>query len=149
MKMRVFLMLSLACGLIDSAVASSDGYDRVYIVAQNQNDTDKFFVERVPVVGCYGELYGPRLQQFTRPYMATANIGCEGEEPIQENINYLVCAKVTGKTANHSGTSLRSLDLDISGCDAKEDIGFLTALKEAARRNFPSKGFQLNLSKGN
>ena len=127
-----------------AAFATVDANDRAYIVAQNIN-SEEFFVERVPIIGCYGLNYGPQLAQWTSPYMATSNIGCGG--PVaSENINYLVCAKVVDAKENADYTGFSEVTLDISQCEAKANPQFITMLRTSAKLNFPLKTGEVKLN---
>lgn len=118
------------------ARATSDAHTRAYIVVQSVHDPEEFFVERVPVVGCYGVGYGPQLIQFTAPYKASANIGCGGEQ-FFDDINYLTCAKVTDTKTDANGSQLLGLTLDISKCAEKNNSQLITMIRTAAKLNFP------------
>ena len=51
MKVLILALLTLATF---QASATVDGHTKVYIVVQNIQEPDVFFVERVPVIGCFG-----------------------------------------------------------------------------------------------
>lgn len=118
------------------AGATSDGHTKAYIVVQHVQDPSEFFVERVPVIGCYGVNYGPQLVQFTAPYQASSNIGCGGEQ-FFDQINYLTCAKVTDHKFSATGSELNGLTLDISACEEKHNPMLITMIRTAAKLNFP------------
>ncbi|MBX3021221.1 MAG: hypothetical protein KF799_06035 [Bdellovibrionales bacterium] len=130
------------------AFATVDAMTNVYIVTQNVQDPDDFSVERGPVIGCYGLARGPQLAQFTAEYKVTSNIGCGGPV-MQENINYLTCAKVTDAIESDDYMGFKEITLDISKCDAKNNKKLITMIRTAAKRNFPlNKGeVKLNLIK--
>lgn len=140
MKTALFFILAFMFG---PAFATVDGHTRAFIVVQN-TQTDEFFVERVPVIGCYGLERGPQLVQFTSEYKATSNIGC-GAAPTYENINYLTCAKVLESKETDDFMSFSEITLDISKCDAKNDEKFISAVGLAARLNFPIKNGRVKL----
>ncbi|MCC7404062.1 MAG: hypothetical protein IT288_06645 [Bdellovibrionales bacterium] len=120
-----------------SAGATVDGHDAAYIVVQNVQ-SEEFFVERVPIIGCYGSLKDPQLVQLTTEYKATSNIGCGGPT-FYDNINYLTCAKVVSTKATDDFMSYTEINLDVSKCTAAGEAGFVKAVKEAAKLNFPLK----------
>jgi hypothetical protein len=140
------LMLALV-GLLfaSSALATVDGHDHAFVVVQHVQDSEEFFVERVPVIGCYGLPRGPQLVQFTAQYKATSNIGC-GDRASSENINYLTCAKVTSAKESEDFSSFSAITLDISKCEAKNNPKFIATVKTAARLNFPVKKGQVKLT---
>ncbi len=133
------------------ARATTDGHTRAYIVVQSVQDPEEFFVERVPVIGCYGVGYGPQLVQFTAPYQASSNIGC-GAEQFFDQINYLTCAKVTETKMDTNGSELLGLTLDISKCEQKNNSQLITMIRTAAKLNFPQsskkKEVQLKIETG-
>lgn len=140
--MKIILgLFSLFVGL--SAAATVDGHDRAYIVVRDIQ-SDEFFVERVPIIGCYGLAQGPRLAQFTAEYHATSNIGC-GDAPIRENINYLTCARVVSAKESKDYLSFSKVVVNISACDAKNDPEFIKVLKTAAKLNFPQQQGEVKL----
>ena len=120
------------------AFATVDGHSRVYLVVQNIQEPEEFFLERAPIIGCYGLPQGPQLVQFTSEYKATSNIGCGGET-FYDNINYLVCAKVIDAKESADFMSFREITLDISNCEAKDNPKFITMVRTAAKLNFPQK----------
>jgi hypothetical protein len=126
-----------------AAHATSDAHDRVYLVVKNIQ-SDEFFVERAPIIGCYGLARGPQLAQFTSEYKANSNIGCGGET-YQDNINYLTCASVISSKESDDYLSFKELKLDISKCDAKNDPEFIKVLRTAAKLNFPLKKGEIKL----
>lgn len=125
------------------AFATIDANDRAYIVAKNIQ-SDEFFVERVPIIGCYGLAMGPQLVQFTLEYKATANIGCGGE-PRYENINQLTCARVIKALESDDFLTFKEIWLDITDCADKNIPNFIATIKSAARLNFPQKTGKLKL----
>lgn len=132
--MKSLVSLFLFLGSL-SASATVDGHTRSYIVVQDVQSGD-FFVERVPVIGCYGPGYGPNLIQFTAPYKASSNIGC-GTKQYFDDINYLTCATVTDTKDDDTGSELQGLTLDISGCVDKNNPQLITMIRTAAKLNFP------------
>lgn len=128
--------------------ATVDANDRVYIVVQHVQDDSDFFVERVPIIGCYGLSKGAALTQFTLEYKATSNIGC-GDAATQENINALSCAKLVDSKESADYTTFSQVTLDISKCPAKDNPKFITMVRTAAKLNFSNKknSVQLKLLK--
>lgn len=125
------------------AFATSDAHDRVYIVVRDIQ-SEEFFIERAPIIGCYGLARGPQLVQLTAEYKVTSNIGCGG--PVMyDNINYLTCATVVDSKESADYMSFSEITLDISKCDAKNDAKFITILRTAAKLNFPLKKGEVNL----
>lgn len=140
---NTLISLMLLFGTI-SAKATVDGHDRAFIVVQNIQ-SEEFFVERVPVIGCYGLSRGPQLVQFTAEYKVPSNIGCGGET-FHDNINSLTCAKVTDSTESDDFMSFKAVTLDISKCEAKNDPKFITMVRTAAKLNFPLKKGEVKLT---
>jgi hypothetical protein len=121
-----------------STFATVDGNSRVYIVVQHIQ-TEEFFLERAPILGCWGLAYGPELAQFTSEYKVPINVGCGGEPSGSENINYLTCAKVIAAKESLDYSSFSDLKLDISNCNAKNNPKFITMVRTAAKLNFHKK----------
>jgi hypothetical protein len=136
MKNALFVFFALV-GFTSTASATVESYDRVYLVIQNFNEGENdFFVERAPLIGCYGLPQGARLAQFTAPYKAPSNIGCGGKSTT-EDINALVCAKTISSKESKDYASFSEITLDISRCPAKHNPKFITMLRTAAKLNFP------------
>lgn len=145
--MRILFSALLFFGYAQSAIATVDGHDRAYIVVQNVQDDEEFFVERAPIIGCYGLEQGARLAQFTAPYMATSNIGCGGIRAL-DNINALSCAKEVAAEESADFRSFSKITLDISACAAKNNPKFITMVRTAAKLNFPqsNKNIEVQLT---
>lgn len=143
--MKALLALLTFTVLSAPAFATVDGHTRVYIVVQHVQDDTEFFLERVPVIGCYGLARGPQLAQFTAEYKATTNIGCGGPT-MYENINALTCGKVTNAQESEDYSTFKSITLDISQCPAKDNPKFITMIRTAAKYNFPQKKGQVALT---
>jgi hypothetical protein len=131
-----FALLVFAGLLSFSAFATVDGHDRAWIVVQNIQDEEDFFLERGPFVGCYGLAQGARLVQWTAPYKVLQNIGCGGVA-YEENINALTCAVVTDSKESSDYNSFSEITLDISKCPYKNNKLFITMVRTSAARNFP------------
>ncbi|CAE79223.1 hypothetical protein AB1A79_06030 [Bdellovibrio bacteriovorus] len=139
--MRFAAGMLLGISILGSTVhATVDGNDRVALVVQHiQSDgteSDAFFVERAPIIGCYGLPQGPALQQWTAEYKVPSNIGCGGEK-IDENINALTCAKVISAKEASDYMSFSEVTLDISKCTAKNNPNFISTIRTSAKINFP------------
>jgi len=120
-----------------NCLATVDANSRAYIVVQDVQ-SEAFFVERAPIIGCYGLAKGPQLAQFTAPYKVISSIGC-GNLTMEENINYLSCAKVISAKESADFTTFKEVTLDISNCAAKNNFQFLKTVRTAAQMNFPQK----------
>ena len=134
--MKVFFLLSLLF-VSTKLYATVDANTRTYIVVQNVQ-SEEFFVERVPVIGCYGLAKGPQLVQLTAEYKVNANVGC-GMDSSSYNLNYLSCAKVKNSVESEDLMNFSELTLDISKCDAKNNPDFINMIYKAVRLNFDSK----------
>lgn len=134
----------LTLGFTSQAVATSDSNDKVYLVVAHVQ-SGEFFIERAPIVGCYGLAYGPQLVQFTSEYKVPSNIGC-GMTGMTENINALTCAKITDSKESADYSTFSEITLDISKCAAKEDPKFITMVRTAAKLNFPQKKGEVKLT---
>ncbi len=117
------------------ALATSDANTRVYLVVQHVQSGD-YFIERAPLIGCYGIARGPQLAQFTNRYNAPTNIGCGGVVAT-ENINALACATVVSSIESADYNGFSAITLNISKCPAKNDARFITMVRTAAKLNFP------------
>lgn len=140
---NLMMGLLLLLGSVN-ALATSDAHDRAFIVVQDIQE-GTFFVERAPIIGCYGLSRGPHLVQFTAEYKVTANIGCGGPV-MHDNINYLTCAKVLDSKESSDYMSFSEVTLDISKCEAKNDPQFITMVRTAAKLNFPLKKGEVKLT---
>ena len=116
--------------------ATVDGHDRIFLVVTHVQDETEFFLERAPIVGCYGLAQGARLVAFTSEYKVPTNIGCGGVAGT-ENINSLSCATLVDAIESDDYMSFKKITLNISKCPAKDDARFITMVRTAAARNFP------------
>ncbi|UOF01646.1 hypothetical protein [Bdellovibrio reynosensis] len=130
----VVLILAMLVGSL-KAFGTVDAHTRVYLVVKDIQ-TEEFFIERAPIIGCYGLARGPQLAQFTAEYKVNANVGC-GDQFVQENINYLTCAKVVSSVESPDYLSFSEITLDITGCPEKNSSIFRSIIRRAARLNFP------------
>lgn len=134
--MKLFLSALALTFLAAPAFATVDANDRVFIVVQHVQDDQDFFLERAPIVGCYGLAQGARLVAFTSQYKVPTNIGC-GSPAIEENINALSCATLVDSKESADYMSFSEITLDISKCPAKNNAKFITMVRTAAMKNFP------------
>ena len=144
MKFLAIFALQFLIIFSSKAFATVDAHDKVFIVVQNIHEPEEFFVERVPIIGCYGLARGPQLIQFTMEYKVTSNIGCGGEKFL-DNINYLVCANIVEAKESDDYSTYSKITLDISKCEAKSNPKFITMLRTAAKYNFPNKKKEVEL----
>lgn len=153
-SIKLALAMAVALSLLNlvgnSAHATVDGPDRLYLVVENIHDDSDFFLERAPIVGCWGLPQGARLVAFTAEYKVPSNIGCGGE-PHLDNINALTCAKLVDAKESKDFMSFSEITLDISACPHKNNAKFITMVRTAAKYNFPqsnkSREVRLNLIK--
>jgi len=140
-KIIITCLLSL---LSVKAFSTVDAHDQVYLVVKDIQ-TEEFFVERAPIIGCYGLARGPQLVQFTSEYKVNSNMGCGGEI-YQDNINYLTCAKVISSKESSDYLSFSEITIDISKCEDKNNSKLITMIKTAAKLNFPLKKGEIKLN---
>lgn len=133
--MKALLALLAFVTVSAPAFATVDAVTRVYLVVQNVQDDTDFFLERAPLIGCYGLARGPQLAQFTAEYKVPSNIGCG--VTFEDNINALSCGKITDAVESDDYMSFKSMTLDISKCPAKDNPKFITMIRTAAKYNFP------------
>lgn len=141
MKKITALLLMVFTAL--TAQATVDSHDRGYIVVKHIQ-SEEFFVERVPVIGCYGLARGPQLVQWTAEYKVPSNIGCGGTAFV-DNINALTCAKVVKAVESADFMSFSEITLDLSKCADKNDPRFITMIRTSAKLNFPLKQGEVRL----
>lgn len=139
------MIMTFVLGLFSiNAFATVDAHDKVYLVVKNIQ-SEEFFVERAPIIGCYGLARGPQLVQFTAEYKVNSNMGCGGET-FQDNINYLTCAKVVSSKESNDFMSFSEITLDISKCEDKNNPKLITMIRTAAKLNFPLKKGEVKLN---
>ena len=147
--LRTMIFITLIFSVFSIAFATVDAHDHAFVVVKHIQ-SEEYFVERVPIIGCYGLPQGPRLIQFTKEYKVTSNIGCGGDAML-DNINALTCAKVVRTKEADDFNSFSEIDLDISKCSDKNNKDFIDSIRKAARLNFPqsskTKEVKLNLIK--
>jgi len=142
MKTIIFNLAVIA--FASNSFATSEAHDKVYLVVKNIL-SEEFFIERAPIIGCYGLARGPQLAQFTAEYKVTSNIGCGGET-FQDNINYLTCAKITNSKESADSMSFSEITLDISECEDKNNPKLITMIRTATKLNFPLKKGEVKLN---
>jgi hypothetical protein len=130
--------------VMNFASATVDGHARVYLLVQDIQ-SEEFFVERAPIIGCYGLPQGPQLIQLTSEYKVSSNIGCGGPSFL-DNINYLTCATVLEAVESDDFMSFSKITLDISKCEAKENTDFILAVKKVVKLNFPVINGEVSLT---
>lgn len=142
--MKNLLLSVLSMLVVSPSFATVDAHDKVYLVVKNI-ESEEFFVERAPIIGCYGLARGPQLVQFTSEYKVNSNIGCGGEN-FQDNINYLTCAKIVNSKESSDYMSFSEITLDISKCEDKNNPKLITMIRTAAKLNFPLKKGEVKLN---
>lgn len=142
--MKKIILFALLVSVYAKVYATVDAHDKAYIVVKDIQ-TEEFFIERAPIIGCYGLAKGPQLIQFTSEYKVSSNIGCGGEKKL-DNINYLTCATVVDSKESDDYLSFSEITLDISKCADKENPKLITMLRTAAKLNFPMKKGEVKLN---
>ncbi len=142
--MRTIIINLAMIAFASNSFATSEAHDKVYLVVKNIL-SEEFFIERAPIIGCYGLARGPQLAQFTAEYKVTSNIGCGGET-FQDNINYLTCAKITNSKESADSMSFSEITLDISECEDKNNPKLITMIRTATKLNFPLKKGEVKLN---
>lgn len=130
---KFILALFLSCHSI--AFATVDSNTNVFILAKHVQ-TEEYFVQLAPIIGCYGVSRGPQLQQLTRDYMVN-NIGCG--TVTSENINELTCATVRDSIEADDFSTFKKITLDISRCADKNSRDFIRMVKKVVQLNFATK----------
>ena len=129
------VLIALATLFNCQAFATVDGHDRVFLVGKDIQ-SEEFFLERAPIIGCYGLPQGARLIAWTSEYKVPSNIGCGGPA-FADNLNALSCAKLISATESKDYMSFSDITLDISKCPDKNNAQFITMVRTSAARNFP------------
>lgn len=133
--MRLFILFVSFLLSVSVAQATVDGHDRVFLVVEHIQ-SGEFFIERAPLIGCYGLPQGPKLAQWTASYSVPVNVGCGGQ-PARYNINALTCARVTKAVESSDFMSFSAITLNISRCSKKNNAQFITMVRTSAKLNFP------------
>lgn len=129
-----------------SAFATVDGHTHTFLVVEHIQ-SGEFFIEKAPLIGCYGIAKGPQLMQFTAEYKVPSNIGCGGEK-FMDNINALTCGRVVDSDESDDFSGFKSVTLDLTKCANKDNESFIQMVRKAAKMNFApdnSKDFKLIL----
>lgn len=142
--MKTIIINLAMIAFASNSFATSEAHDKVYLVVKNIL-SEEFFIERAPIIGCYGLARGPQLAQFTAEYKVNSNIGCGGET-FQDNINYLTCAKITNSKESADSMSFSEITLDISECEDKNNPKLITMIRTATKLNFPLKKGEVKLN---
>lgn len=130
---KIFLLSFLA--LQSTAFATIDSNTSVFIPVRHIQ-SEEYFVQVAPVIGCYGLPRGPQLAQLTREYVVN-NLGCGMDG--QENINALSCAKVLDSVEADDFSTFKKITLDISSCEDRNNKDFIHVVKKVVQLNFATK----------
>lgn len=133
--MKKVLLMILVSLFSATSQATVDANARVFIIVKHIQ-SEEFFIERAPIIGCYGLPKGPELAQLTKPYVVS-NLGCGMDST--ENINALTCAKVTDFVEADDFSTFKEITLDISKCEDKNNAEFIKEIKRVVRLNFATK----------
>ena len=118
-----------------SAFATVDGNHNLFIMVQDIN-SEEYYVQKAPVIGCWGLAKGPELMQLTSPYKVS-NVGCGSNT--EENINVLTCAKIISYDESDDFSTFKEITLDISNCDGRGNADFIATVKKVVQMNFATK----------
>jgi len=129
------LILGTFLALLSNAYATVDSNTNVFIVVKHIQ-SEEYFVQRAPLIGCYGLPRGPQLLQLTRSYLVN-NLGCGSSTT--ENINALSCATVLSSVEADDYSTFKKIILNISKCDDKNNHDFIHAIRKVVRLNFATK----------
>lgn len=129
------LILGLSIAFMSNAFATVDSNTNVFLLVRHVQ-SGEYFIERAPLVGCYGLPRGPQLAQLTRPYIVS-NLGCGMNS--KENINALACGKVVEAIEANDYSTFKKITLDISKCDEKNNRDFIHGIRKIVRFNFATK----------
>jgi hypothetical protein len=132
--MKKFLALSMLLSSLAS-FATVDGNSELYILVKDFN-SEEYFVQKAPIIGCWGLPKGPELMQLTRSYRVS-NIGCGSHT--SENINALTCAKVLESEESADFSTFSKIKLDISKCADKNSPDFIKNVEKVVKLNFATK----------
>lgn len=116
-------------------MATVDANTQVFILVRHVQ-SEEYFIERAPVIGCYGLPKGPELAQLTRSYVV-GNLGCGMDS--SEDINALSCAKVVSSVEADDFSTFKEITLDLSACSEKTNPAFITGVKKVVQMNFATK----------
>ena len=115
-----FLFLLTALVFSTNAMATVDGSTSVFLMLQNYQ-SEEYYVQKVPVVGCWGINKEPELRMLTREYMIPEGVGC-GSDGVLRNANALSCAKVVAAKESDDYMTYSVIEIDIKKCRDKDDV---------------------------
>lgn len=130
-KLTLLALLTIST----SAFATVDGNHNLFVMVQDIN-SQEYYVQKAPIIGCWGLAKGPELMQLTAPYKVS-NIGC-GSQTV-ENINVLTCSNVLSAYESEDYSTFKEITLDISKCYGKDDADFIATVKKVVQMNFATK----------
>lgn len=142
---KMILTASLLITSINS-FATVDANTSLFILGKDIQ-SEEYFVQKAPIIGCWGIAKGPELAQLTTPYEVNS-LGCGSVT--KENINTLTCASIVSYSETQDYMGIKELTLDISKCDDKNNTDFLNGVKKVVKLNFSTKAVpnpKLNLIK--
>ena len=137
MTLSLFSFSSFDFFNLHASVTTVDSNTNIFIPVQHIQ-SGEFFIQRAPMIGCYGLPRGPQLQQLTKPYMVN-NLGCGTET--QENINALSCSIVVSAIEGDDYSTFKEITLDITACPEKSNPDFIYVVKKIVRLNFATKSY--------
>lgn len=130
-KLTLLALLTIST----SAFATVDGNHNLFIMVQDIN-SGEYYVQRAPIIGCWGLSKGPELMQLTSPYKVSY-IGCATQS--EENINVLTCSKVVSYNESDDFSTFKEISLDISNCVDKGNPDFIATVRKVVQINFATK----------
>lgn len=131
---KMILTASLLIASINS-FATVDANTSLYILGKDIQ-SEEYFVQKAPIIGCWGIAKGPELAQLTTPYEVNS-LGCGSVT--KENINVLTCASIVNFTETSDYMGIKELTLDVSKCDDKNNTDFINGVKKVVKLNFSTK----------
>lgn len=133
--MKTILATSLLIMLTRNSNATVDSNTNVFIPVKHVQ-SDEYFVQMAPMMGCYGLPKGPQLLQLVKPYMVN-NLGCGTETT--ENINALDCGEIVSSVESDDFSTFKEITLNISACDDKNNTDFIKTIKKVVILNFANR----------
>lgn len=131
-------MKAILLGVIlfaNSLYATMDSNHAVYVLSEHVQ-SGEYFVQKAPVIGCYGVPKGPELMALTREFNVPSNLGCGGD--FTDNINILSCASIYKSVESDDYMNFKEIVLDISNCRDKSKR-FTDAVLKVVNLNFKTK----------
>lgn len=129
------LIILIACLFSLNASATMDSNTNVFILSSHVQ-SGEYFIQKAPIIGCYGLPKGPNLLALTREYSVPSNLGCGGN--FYDNINELICAKVLDSKESTDFSTFSEITLDISKCSDKSEK-FTKAVRKLVKMSFATK----------